>query len=193
MAESKPTGPPKMIITYQDPAMIKAIVIVMPDTHHRFCIWHIVNKFSEKLGAVTYKDHFDEFKSCIWNSETPDEFEYGWQQVVVKGNLVDNDWLQNIYTIRERWIPAYMKHIFSAHMTSSQRAESTHSFFKKYVSPQNSLLDFVTRFDRALARLRHNEMDKDHKDLNEKPRLKTLYPMEKTISELYTHEMFYKF
>ncbi|GAB2290936.1 hypothetical protein Dimus_038134 [Dionaea muscipula] len=86
-----------------------------------------------------------------------------------------------------------MKHIFSAHMTSSQRAESTHAFFKKYVSPQNTLLDFVTRFERALAHLRHNEMKKDHKDLNEKPRLKTLYPMETSISELYTHEMFYQF
>ncbi|GAB2276607.1 hypothetical protein Dimus_011324 [Dionaea muscipula] len=36
-------------------------------------------------------------------------------------------------------------------------------------------------------------MKKDHKDLNEKPRLKTLYPMETSISELYTHEMFYQF
>ncbi|GAB2266713.1 hypothetical protein Dimus_037913 [Dionaea muscipula] len=191
--KAMPAGPPKMIITDQDPAMTKAIAVVMPDTHHRFCIWHIVNKFSEKLGAMSYRDHFDEFKSCIWNSETPEQFEYGWQQVVVKSDLVANDWLQNIYTIRDKWVPAYMKHIFSAHMTSSQRAESTHAFFKKYVSPQNSLLDFVTRFERALAHLRHNEMKKDHNDLNEKPRLKTLYPMETSISELYTHEMFYQF
>ncbi|KAF7142977.1 hypothetical protein RHSIM_Rhsim05G0122000 [Rhododendron simsii] len=75
-------------------------------------------------------------------------------------------------------------------MTSSQRAEITHSFFKRYVSKGNTLLDFVTRFKRALARIRHNELDKDHKDVNERLNLKSMYPMESTMSELYTKEIF---
>ncbi|XP_058218963.1 protein FAR1-RELATED SEQUENCE 9-like [Rhododendron vialii] len=81
-------------------------------------------------------------------------------------------------------------------MTSSQRAEITHLFFKRCVSQNNSLLDFVTRFDsfeRALSRIRHNELDMDHKDVNERPHLKTMYPMESTMSELYTFEIFYIF
>lgn len=51
----------------------------------------------------------------------------------------------------------------------------------------------MTRFDRALSRVRHNELDLDHKDLNEKPLLKTLWVMESTMSELYTWTIFYKF
>ncbi|GAB2277654.1 hypothetical protein Dimus_039239 [Dionaea muscipula] len=188
-----PAGPPRMIITDEDPAITKAIGNVLPNTHHRFCMWHITNKFSEKIGALSYKEYYDEFKNCIWNSETSEQFVVGWQQVLKKANLSDNDWLQNLYNIRERWVPAYMKHLFSAHMTSSQRAEISHAFFKKYVSSNNSLLDFVTRFERALSHIRHNETTQDHRDMTERPHLKTMYPMEKTMSELYTHEIFYIF
>ncbi|XP_058198480.1 protein FAR1-RELATED SEQUENCE 9-like [Rhododendron vialii] len=78
-------------------------------------------------------------------------------------------------------------------MNSSQRAEITHSFFKRYVSRENLLLEFVTRFERALSKVRHNELDMDHKDVNEKPHLKTMYPMESTMSEFYTIEIFYMF
>ncbi|KAF7140291.1 hypothetical protein RHSIM_Rhsim06G0088300 [Rhododendron simsii] len=191
--KAMPGGPPKMTITDQDPAMTKAFDKVLPIAHHRYCIWHIVSKFSEKISALSYKDHYDEFKQCIWNSESPEEFEAKWADVVQKANLSSNEWLKDMYEIRERWIPAYMKHMFSAHMTSSQRAEISHSFFKKYVSLNNSLYDFVTRFARGLAHIRHNELDLDHKNLNEKPQLSSSFPMESTMSELYTLAIFHKF
>ncbi|XP_058224990.1 protein FAR1-RELATED SEQUENCE 7-like [Rhododendron vialii] len=78
-------------------------------------------------------------------------------------------------------------------MTSSQRAEISHSFFKKCVSLNNSLYDFVTQFARGLAHIRHNELDLDHKDLNKKPQLITSFPIESTMSELYTLAIFHKF
>ncbi|KAF7140968.1 hypothetical protein RHSIM_Rhsim06G0110600 [Rhododendron simsii] len=54
----------------------------------------------------------------------------------------------------------------------------------------NSMYEFVTRFERALACLRHNKLDLDHKDINEKPVLKTSWLMEKKMSELYTLHSF---
>ncbi|KAI8559429.1 hypothetical protein RHMOL_Rhmol04G0173100 [Rhododendron molle] len=191
--KAMPAGPPKMIITDQDLAMTKAISVALPNTLHWYCMWHITNKFFEKISALVYQEHYAEFENCIWNSETPGQFEARWVEVVNKANLSSNDWLENLYEIRERWVPAYVRHIFSAHMTSSQRAEITHAFFKRYVSKQNSLLEFVTRFERALSKIRHNELDMDHKDVNEKPHLKTMYPMELTMSEFYTIEIFYMF
>lgn len=188
-----PAGPPKMIITDQCPAMTKAISFVLPNVLHRYCIWHIVSKFSEKIGALAYKQHYEEFKKCIWKSESPGEFEESWLEVVQKANLSTNEWLDVMYKIRERWVPAYTRNIFSAHMTSSQRAESSHNFFKRYVSRENTMLDFVTRFNRALSHVRHKELDLDHKDVNESPLLKTPRVMEKKMSELYTRHVFYKF
>ncbi|KAF7152714.1 hypothetical protein RHSIM_Rhsim01G0152900 [Rhododendron simsii] len=191
--KAMPGPPPKMIITDQDPAMTKAIACALPNMFHRYCIRHIVSKFFEKIGALACKEHYEKFKKCIWNSESPEEFDATWAYIVGKSNLSSHQWLQSMYEIRDRWVLAYMRHIFSTHMTSSQRAEISHSFFKRYMSNNNSMYEFVTRFDRALARLRYNELDLDHKDINEKLVLKTSWLMEKKMNELYTLHSFKKF
>ncbi|XP_058202788.1 protein FAR-RED IMPAIRED RESPONSE 1-like [Rhododendron vialii] len=121
--KAMPGGPPKMIITDQDPAMTKAIASALPNTFHRYCIWHIVSKYSEKMGVLSYKEHYDKLKNCIWNSGTPGEFDARWAIIVENSKLSSNKWLQNMYKIRDRWVPAYTNNMFSAHMTSSQRAK----------------------------------------------------------------------
>lgn len=40
---------PIMVVTDQDPAMKKAIEIVLPHTKHRFCMWHITSKLPLKV------------------------------------------------------------------------------------------------------------------------------------------------
>ena len=90
--ESMPGGVPKMIITDQDPAMTKAFPLVLPNTFHRYyslcillkificivflfntlfnsfdryCSWHILMKFSEKIDTVNYSIYKSEFLACI--------------------------------------------------------------------------------------------------------------------------------
>ncbi|XP_058192118.1 protein FAR1-RELATED SEQUENCE 7-like [Rhododendron vialii] len=101
--KAMPGGPSKMIITDQDPAMTRAITSALPNTFHRYCIWHIVSKFSEKLDALSYKEHYDELKNCIWNSEIPGEFDARWATIVRNSKLSSNKWLQDMYEIRDRW------------------------------------------------------------------------------------------
>lgn len=81
--------------------------------------------------------------------------------------LKSNDWLNHLYTICHRWVSAYVKGFFYAKMSSSQRAESNHSFLKRYVNRKNSLVDFIMRFNRALVHQRHEELVATHIDLNE--------------------------
>ncbi|XP_038715772.1 protein FAR1-RELATED SEQUENCE 5-like [Tripterygium wilfordii] len=188
-----PAGAPKMIITDQDPAMTRAIGELFPHTVHRYCMWHILSKFSEKLDAIKWKEHYTEFHKCIWESESPDEFEVAWSRVIQHSGFSGNEWLKGLYDIRHKWIPAYVNGTFSAGMSSSQRVEGCHSFFKKFVSKKNTLMDFVVRFTRALKHQRHQELALDHKDVNEHPILKTMCPIEKKTSELYTQSIFYKF
>ena len=61
------------------------------------------------------------------------------------------------------------------------------------MSKNNSLSDFFTRFNRALKRQQLEELKLDHKDINEKPILKTHSSIEKQMSEIYTQHIFYKF
>ncbi|KAL2485612.1 Protein FAR1-RELATED SEQUENCE 5 [Abeliophyllum distichum] len=98
-----------------------------------------------------------------------------------------------MYDIRSRWVPAYVKHIFSAGMSSSQRSESGHSFLKKYVNRKNSLMGFLTRFNRALSHQRHEELLANHVDLNEQPRLTPSVMMESQMVQIYTKKVFMLF
>ncbi|XP_020415521.1 protein FAR1-RELATED SEQUENCE 5-like [Prunus persica] len=64
--------PPKMIITDQDAAMSKAIAVTLPTTFHRYCIWHILNKITEKPGIG---ECFLEMNKCIWGMDKKEEFD----------------------------------------------------------------------------------------------------------------------
>ncbi|PIA32084.1 hypothetical protein AQUCO_04600031v1 [Aquilegia coerulea] len=154
--QAMPGDAPKMIITDQDPAMTNAIAQTLPKRFHRYCSWHILNKFSEKLDAF-YK------------------------------------WLESMFEIRLKWVPVYTSHVFSAEMSSSQRAESSHSFFKKYVQEENSLLDFMVQFDRGLQKQRHEALIADNKDVIEKTKLKMFHNILVQMVDIYTNEIFFKF
>ncbi|XP_057811860.1 protein FAR1-RELATED SEQUENCE 5-like [Salvia miltiorrhiza] len=94
--EAMPTGAPKVIITDQDPAMTKAIAQVLPFTVHRYCLWHILTKFPDKVSPVTLRDHYQNIKKVIMNSTSPDEFEQSWKYVIKCANLELNDWISLI-------------------------------------------------------------------------------------------------
>nr|XP_011462987.1 PREDICTED: protein FAR1-RELATED SEQUENCE 5-like isoform X2 [Fragaria vesca subsp. vesca] len=184
---------PTMIITDQDPAMTKAISEALPQTFHRYCSWHILNKFSEKLDAVKYRNYYQDFHSCIWNSNSGDEFDSRWTEIVEKSGLSDNKWLESIYEIRSSWILAHVNnHCFSAGMSSSQRAKSQHSFFKNYVSQSNSLVEFMVQFKRGLLHQRHYELEEDHINIEEKAKTVMSLEIEDHMAKVYTHKLFYE-
>ncbi|KAL2532491.1 Protein FAR1-RELATED SEQUENCE [Abeliophyllum distichum] len=97
---------PPLLITDQDVVIAKAISIVMPVTLHRFCIWHILNRFSEKINAMLYNEQYHSLVHIIKDSETPDEFERRWNEAMELTNLGCNEWLRSMYDIRSRWVPA---------------------------------------------------------------------------------------
>ncbi|XP_024199802.1 protein FAR1-RELATED SEQUENCE 5-like [Rosa chinensis] len=191
--KAMPSGPSKVIITDQDPAIAKAIAQVLPLTLHRFCLWHIMFKFRDKLGPVIAQSYYGLFKASVYNSKTKEEFEASWKNAVQQSSQENHAWLNTMYELRSKWVPAFCNHIFHAGMQSSQRVESNHSFFKSFVSVNNSLLDFATRIKRGLRQQRHEELIRDHVDSNEIPKTRTYYPIEKQMREVYTKEIFLRF
>ncbi|KAF5452609.1 hypothetical protein F2P56_027585 [Juglans regia] len=129
---------PSTIITDDDKAMAKAIVEVLPNTTHRLCLWHILQKFPEHLAYVYNKfpDFQKDFRHCIHETITTDEFKQEWNLIVVKYDLGENTWLQNLYSRRDKWVPAYLR-------STTQRSESMNKFFKDYVRSSTMVSDFV--------------------------------------------------
>ncbi|XP_060670990.1 protein FAR1-RELATED SEQUENCE 5-like [Ziziphus jujuba] len=193
LLDAMPRGSPQVIITDQDPAMTKAISQVLPSTCHRYCIWHILNKFSEKINTLVYRDNYHWFKNIIFNSETIEKFESSWVKLLKHTNLEDNTWLRQLYEICNKWVLVYFNYIFNVGMLSSQRAESSHAFLKRYISNKNSLMDFIVRFNRAVNHKKHDELVADHIDVNEQPKLKTMCPMETQMVKIYTKRNFKNF
>ncbi|KAB2606548.1 protein FAR1-RELATED SEQUENCE 5-like [Pyrus ussuriensis x Pyrus communis] len=57
-------------VTDQDRAIAKVISSKLPTTFHCYCIWHISNKFNDKVRG-TFKD----LHNCIWDIKSKEEFE----------------------------------------------------------------------------------------------------------------------
>ncbi|XP_035550049.1 protein FAR1-RELATED SEQUENCE 5-like [Juglans regia] len=183
---------PATIITDDDKAMAKAISEVLPNTTHLLCLWHILQKFPEHLAHVYHKfpDFQKEFHHCIHDTITADEFEEEWVSILVKYDLVGNDWLQNLYNRREKWVPAYLRTTFCAGMSTTQRSESMNKFFKDYVRSSTIVSDFVHQYEKALDARYFKEKEKDVRTKSSWPVLKTCWEIEEEAAKVYTRKSF---
>jgi hypothetical protein len=43
---------PNVVVTDQDPSLIQAVPAVFPNSRHRFCMWHIMQKLSVKVFKI---------------------------------------------------------------------------------------------------------------------------------------------
>ncbi|XP_028085358.1 protein FAR-RED IMPAIRED RESPONSE 1-like [Camellia sinensis] len=184
-------APPKAIITDQCIAMQNAIEIVFPQARHRWCLWHIMKKIPEKLRGYSQYDSIKvALSNAVYDSFTKDEFEEYWQAMIAKFNLHDNEWLGVLYRERHRWIPAYVKDIFWAGMSTTQRNESMNAFFDGYVNSKTTLKQFVEQYDNALR----SKIEKETKaNLNSRNKLYdclTVYGFEKQFRAAYTNSKF---
>ncbi|KAI8524891.1 hypothetical protein RHMOL_Rhmol13G0184700 [Rhododendron molle] len=155
--------PPTCIITNQDLAMKAAIAKVFPNTRHRLCIWHIMKKFVEKLSQVYYKrsKFKKDVKKYIWTTYKKEDFEERWMELMKEHGLESNEWLQQLYDIRDSWVPVYNRGTFFAGMNTTGRSEGVNSFFDDFVTSTTTLKEFVVKYDQALKRIVKRESDED--------------------------------
>ncbi|OMO81532.1 hypothetical protein CCACVL1_12374 [Corchorus capsularis] len=186
---------PTTIITDDCPSMKNAIAQVLPNTTHKLCMWHILQKVPEHLAFVYNKHPLfkDEFHSCIHDTMTIDEFEFEWNVLLATYGLEENGWMKYLYMRREKWVPAFLRTTFCAGMSTTQRSESMNKFFKDYVRSSTLVSDFVHQYDKALNARYQKEKEKDVKTKSSKAILKTCYKMEADAGKHYTRKMFSKF
>ncbi|XP_076906584.1 protein FAR-RED IMPAIRED RESPONSE 1-like [Bidens hawaiensis] len=126
---------PKVIVTDQDPAMKQSIAFVFPNTRHRLCMWHIMKKVADKVGAELCNN--EDFKcklyDIVWtDSISPSEFEDKWHAIMVEFELDKNKWFIDMYEIRFDWMPAfYRDEPLSGLKRTTSRLESVNHFLVK--------------------------------------------------------------
>jgi hypothetical protein len=160
------------------------------------CMWHIMEKVHENISPSLRadEDFWNKLHTCVWDSETIEEFESRWNSMIVEFQLVGNKWFGTRFLIRESWIPVYFIDIpLAGILRTTSRSESANSFFNRFIHQKLSFVEFWLRFDTALEYQRQEELKQDHKSLHTTPKLMTPWAMEKQCSMIYTHEIFDKF
>ncbi|KAF3449543.1 hypothetical protein FNV43_RR10272 [Rhamnella rubrinervis] len=174
------------------------ITLVKQQTGPNWVVSKFVKEHNHSLSTPTKVDEVNRPVRCFWVDPIARRAYASFGDVAVfdtayNTNKYDNEWLGELYAIHGKWIPAYVNKFFSAGMSSNQRAKSAHSFFKKYISKRNSLMGFINHFNKALSHQRHEKLVADYIDLNEKPKLKSLWAMEKQMMKVYTERNFILF
>ncbi|XP_059663452.1 protein FAR1-RELATED SEQUENCE 7-like [Cornus florida] len=94
---------PKTIISDQVMAITKALALVMPETHHYLCIWHIMQNGMKHLGNVIkgpmgIRSILSEFMK---EHENKDDFEICWESMQAECGVRDK-WLSDMYNLRTK-------------------------------------------------------------------------------------------
>jgi zinc finger SWIM domain-containing protein 3 len=100
---------PSTIFIDQDAAMAGAIAYVFPNTSHYLCIWHIYLNAAKHPGHVInkHKEFLPAFKSCVYEDRSEYYFNKKWHELLREYNIEDDDWLANLYSLREKWAITY--------------------------------------------------------------------------------------
>ncbi|XP_058222510.1 protein FAR-RED IMPAIRED RESPONSE 1-like [Rhododendron vialii] len=178
---------PNAIITDLCRAMQNAISQVFPNARHRWCLWHIMKKISEKLkGYDEYKQIKRKLKNVVYDSLNLEEFEQNWADLINAYDLQGNDWLAGLYEERHRWVPAFVKDTFWAGMSTTQRGESMNAFFDGYVHSNTTLKEFVEQYENALRKKVQEEEEADARSLNVQVQNVSPYGFENQFQQAYT-------
>ncbi|XP_024966005.1 protein FAR1-RELATED SEQUENCE 5-like [Cynara cardunculus var. scolymus] len=177
---------PCFVITDQCALMKQAIPIAFPESRHRLCMWHITKKVKSKFVS--------EFNKLVWNVHLgPNEFEMQWNNLIEFYGLRGDPWLDELYDIRESWIPAYYKdYHMSGLMKTASRSESINAFFNVYAHFWHDLVVFLRSFDNAIEsqRATHGSLEVTIKSTI--PRLVSPCKLEAHAAEAYTRTIFFE-
>jgi zinc finger SWIM domain-containing protein 3 len=67
---------------------------ILPNTTHRLCMWHILEKVLERISpsAREDEDFWNALNICVWAYEIIEEFE-SWHSLITVFQLTSTEWL----------------------------------------------------------------------------------------------------
>ncbi|XP_024171478.1 protein FAR1-RELATED SEQUENCE 5-like [Rosa chinensis] len=179
---------PTAVLTDRDEAMSSAIEDVMPQAKHCLCAWNLSRNANTNLK---YDEKLKAFNRCMRKFQTVEQFEVMWHNMVEKFDLHNIFWINMMYEKQDKWAQAYFRNHFMAGMRSMQRCEGMNRFIKDSIGSGMKLVEVIPRMDRALMRLRNNQVRDDFNTMNSTPVLEThLKDLENLAASIYTYDVF---
>ncbi|KAK7262023.1 hypothetical protein RIF29_28351 [Crotalaria pallida] len=182
--------PPQVIITDQCEILQAVVADVFPRASHSLCLFNIMQKIPEKLGAlVEYEVINAALNNAVYSSLRAEEFEATWEGMMKINEIRDHEWLQSLYEDRKRWVPVYLKETFLAGMFPFLPSDAVSLFFEGYLNKQTSLKEFLEKYNQVLETKRQLEAlaDLDSKTSSFMPKSRSYFELQ--VSKLYTNEI----
>ncbi|XP_022032676.1 protein FAR1-RELATED SEQUENCE 5-like [Helianthus annuus] len=165
---------PKVVVTDQDPAMKQAI----EEVGYELCN---NDEFKRRMCDIVSTD-----------SIQPEEFERQWKLVMIEFGLTENKWNDDMFSMRNMWIPAFYRHEpMSGLMRTTSRSESENHFFFQVSNSQLTLVEFMNHFDGAMDVQRFNHRKNDRISRYTEPADWTETTLEKDAAKIYTRSIFF--
>ncbi|KAG8364634.1 hypothetical protein BUALT_Bualt18G0017800 [Buddleja alternifolia] len=187
---------PVSITIDPDRLVQKAVAQVLPEARHRFCRWNIFRQTHEKLANVCQANPtFDlEFKKCVNEADTVEEFESCWATLLDKYYLMGNEWLQSLYSIRDQWVPVYLRDVFFGELSTVDSNDAISLFFDGFFGATITTIQLlIKQYEKAVSSWHERELKADFDTYHTTPVLRTPSPTEKQAANLYTKTIFMKF
>ena len=94
------------------------------------------------------------------------EFEATWSAMIEKHKQQNNDWLNRLYHVQEKWCPSFNVDLFSTKMQSTQQSESTNSVFHKIMKTSLPLIQVIEFYKEKVAQMCQEETNEDFRCKN---------------------------
>ncbi|XP_019179512.1 PREDICTED: protein FAR-RED IMPAIRED RESPONSE 1-like [Ipomoea nil] len=186
---------PPLTITDQDPTMKVAIAQEFPETRHRYCMWHIMLKVTDKVSPELAKNEAfrRELNDVVWNdSLTTPKFEVAWKEIIEKFGLIENPWLNRMYDERASWIPACFEDVFMGGLLrTTSRSEAENRIFRSNTSKHICVSEFFNRIESSIRKQRLIQTELNDASLAQTPPYKTQLRIERAAASIYTLTVFY--
>ncbi|XP_074291868.1 protein FAR1-RELATED SEQUENCE 5-like [Silene latifolia] len=119
------------------------------------------SKMPEKVGRAICNDteFMTDINAVVWDVDLEtEEFEQNCETFIKAHGMQSNLWLKYVFAIRQKWIPAYFRDLpLGCLLRTTQRSESSNSYFKRVESHFGTLVEFWMRYNSAIEQQRHSQ------------------------------------
>ena len=182
---------PTSVITDGDPAMRNAIKVVLPQSHHRLCAWHLSRNANTN---VKNPDFTSAFTHCMLAELGIGQFKKKWTEMLDKFGLHENGWVKDMYEKRRMWATSHIRGNFFAGFRTTSRCEGLNSKIGKLVTSRCSLTKLIQHLTRLMNHIRYKEMEADFKSSYGDLVLETQFKeLERYGANTFTNEIFFMY
>ncbi|KAJ1386621.1 FAR1 DNA-binding domain [Sesbania bispinosa] len=158
------------------------------DSGQPLCTWHLEN---EAHSIVNKRSFVSDFKVCMMEVLSQEDFELKWKAMVEKYKLSENPWIHRMYKKRHMWAETYLRGHFWGGLQSTRVCERINEHLSRFSHNKMRIFQFIQLCDEAIFPIRFSEAKAEYESIHIKFVVSTsLVKIEKHAADVFTRESY---